>query len=95
MLHDWDDDDCRRILSTIRAAMNPGHRLWVVERHLDTDRPADARQELHLMDLHMLVMFGARERTRRDYEQLLLSCGFSDILVSTGTVWDVMGATAL
>jgi hypothetical protein len=94
VLHDWDDDDCRRILRTIRAAMNPGHRLWVVERHLDTDRPADARQELHLMDLHMLVMFGARERTRRDYEQLLLTCGFRDISVSTGTVWDVIGTTA-
>lgn len=92
VLHDWDDDDCRRILGTIRAAITPGERLWVVERHLDADRSADALQELHLMDLHMLVLFGARERTRYEYEQLLLSTGFSLTSVSTGGDWDVIGA---
>jgi hypothetical protein len=92
VLHDWADEDCRRILRTIRAAMTPGECLWVVERHLDAERSADALQELHLMDLHMLVLFGARERTRREYEQLLLSTGFSVTSVSTGGDWDVIGA---
>lgn len=92
VLHDWDDEDCRRILGTVRAAMTAGKHLWVVERHLDAERSADALQELHLMDLHMLVMFGARERTRREYERLLVSSGFRVTSVIMGRDWDVIGA---
>src|SRR5262245_28216159 len=32
VLHNWDDVDARRILSTCRAAMNAGARLLVIER---------------------------------------------------------------
>ena len=79
ILHDWPDEDCRRILATVRAAMSPGARLWVLERVLDPDppRPADVQAELHLLDLNMLVLFGARERTRREYADLLGGAGFS------------------
>ena len=79
ILHDWPDEDCRRILATVRAAMSPGARLWVLERVLDPDppRPAEVQAELHLLDLNMLVLFGARERTRREYADLLGDAGFS------------------
>lgn len=74
MLHDWADDDARRVLATCRAAMDPGSRLLVVEALLPErarDQPAVIR-----MDLHMLVLLGVRERTEAQYRRLLAETGF-------------------
>jgi hypothetical protein len=78
ILHDWTDDQCLQILQTVRAAMPPGSRLWVLERVLDPEPPRspDVQAELHLLDLNMLVLFGARERTRAEYATLLTRAGF-------------------
>lgn len=83
ILHDWPDEDCLRILATVRAAMPTGSRLWVLERVLDPEppRPADLQAELHLLDLNMLVLFGARERTRSEYADLLTRAGFTSSVV--------------
>ncbi len=77
VLHDWDDDDCRRILGTVRSAMDAGSRLVLVERLLGVPgRSATDARDLAFVDLHMLVMFGARERTKAEYDALLVEAGF-------------------
>jgi O-methyltransferase domain/Dimerisation domain len=92
VLHDWSDDDCRRILRTVRAAMDPGARLWIVEMVLGSEGRTPAQdRDLHLVDLHMLVMFGARERTADEYGDLLVAAGFErGTLLATGSPWDVV-----
>src|SRR4051794_10390212 len=77
VLHDWDTDSCRRILRTVRSAMDAQSRLVVVERLLDVPgrSPTDTR-DLAFVDLHMLVMFGARERTKEEYDVLFAAAGF-------------------
>jgi O-methyltransferase domain/Dimerisation domain len=73
VLHDW--TDARRLLATCRTAMPPGSRVLVVEALLPEraqDQPAVIR-----MDLHMLVLLGARERTEAQYRALLTDTGFS------------------
>jgi len=75
VLHDWHDGDAGRILATCRRAMRPGSRLAVVEAVVPArakDAPAVVR-----MDLHMLLLFGARERTEREFRDLLAASGFS------------------
>ena len=74
ILHDWDDPDAQRILTTCRNAMTTTSRLLVVEAILPErarDRPAAIR-----MDLHMLLLLGARERTESEFRRLLAGCGF-------------------
>ena len=74
VLHDWTDDDARRVLATCRAAMGPGSRLLVIEAILPeraADQPAVIR-----MDLYMLVLLGARERTQAHFRRLLADAGF-------------------
>jgi hypothetical protein len=74
ILHDWDDDDAERILVTCREAMRPASRLLIVEAILPErarDRPAAIR-----MDLHMLLLLGARERTETEFRLLLERSGF-------------------
>jgi hypothetical protein len=74
VLHDWTDDDARRVLAACRSAMGPGSRLLVVEAILPeraADQPAVIR-----MDLYMLVLLGARERTEAQFRGLLAGTGF-------------------
>jgi SAM-dependent methyltransferase len=84
VLHDWPDDEARRLLATCRSAMPPAGRLLVVEALLPErarDQPAVIR-----MDLHMLVLLGARERTEAQYRRLLADTGFRvDRVVPTGS----------
>src|SRR5690242_12706212 len=79
VLHDWGDADCVAILRTVRAAMPAGSRLLVVERVLGVaGRPFEAARDLHLVDLHMLVVFGARERAFEEYADLLRAAGLPE-----------------
>jgi hypothetical protein len=75
VIHDWPDDDAIRILTTCRAAMAGGSRLLLVESVLP-ERAADSPEAIR-MDLHMLILFGARERTEREYAYLLSAAGLA------------------
>lgn len=93
ILHDWPDDSCVRILNVVREAMAPDARLWVLEQVLDPEpaRPPRAQSDVHLLDLHMLVMFGGGERTRAEYAALLTAAGFAEpTCTSTSTGWEVL-----
>jgi hypothetical protein len=74
VLHDWDDDSSRRILGSCRRAAGPDARLLIVETVL-ADQPGPVLPEL--MDLHLLVMSGGRERSRDQFRQLLGPAGWS------------------
>ncbi len=94
VLHDWDDDEAVAILRTVHAAMDPDARLLVVETVLDAPgRSAAQQRDVHLVDLHMLVMFGARERTRAEYDALLVAAGFTaSTPAPSPNTWNVLGA---
>lgn len=73
VIHDWDDADAVRILATCRAAMGVGTRLLLVEAVLP--ERARERPEAIRMDLHMLILLGARERAEPEYRRLLADAG--------------------
>ncbi|MER7155538.1 methyltransferase [Streptomyces lydicus] len=73
ILHDWPDEDCLRILSTLRKAMAPGTRLLVIDAVLpggSAPHPAIA------LDIVMLLVLKGRERTAAEFEELLTRTGF-------------------
>jgi hypothetical protein len=73
IIHDWDDNAAQQILATVRAAMPPHGRVLLVEAVLPervSDQPAAIR-----MDLHMLILLGAKERTAAQYRDLLAHAG--------------------
>ena len=77
VLHDWDDAGVAAILATCRGAMQPGARLLVMDHLLPVrvrDQLAD-RQSLAL-DLHIYVLFGAREHTETELRGMLTAAGF-------------------
>ena len=73
ILHDWDDDDARRLLAACRDAMGPDGRVLLVDAVLP-ERAVDAPAAIR-MDLHMLLLFGARERTEAEFHELLRLSG--------------------
>jgi hypothetical protein len=67
IIHDWNDEQCGRILRNIHQAMGEGGRLLVVESLIPPgNEPAFGK----LLDLTMLVIPGGLERTRAEYEAL-------------------------
>jgi len=73
VLHDWNDDDARRILQSCRRSMSDGARLVIVEELLRLDA---SPQPAKALDVEMLVLLGGRERTESEYAELLGECGF-------------------
>jgi hypothetical protein len=76
ILHDWTDGECVEILSTIREAAPDDARLFNCEFVVpDPDQPHLAK----LMDVHMMVAVGGRERTEEEYAGLFEEAGFEHV----------------
>lgn len=98
ILHDWTDEECCRILSHCRAAMDVGSRLFVFERLVGLS-PAGQSTEPEasdvLRDLHMLCITGGQERSEEEYVALLSRCGFEKVRSQgSGTGVDLLEARA-
>lgn len=73
VLHDWDDELCIKILKNIRTASRDCDRLLICERILPSKRQADAG---YMLDIHMMVMTGGRERRLDEFVEILHAAGF-------------------
>ena len=73
VLHDWSDEECVRILKTIRRSAAPGSRLLIVEADVgEGDDPNWGK----LLDVIMMTLFAGRQRTRAEFEALFSAAGF-------------------
>ena len=89
ILHDWDVEDATRILASCRRAMPSGARLLVVENVL-AGRAIDDLGKV--IDLHMLVTLGGRERTEPEWRALLDAGGFRLERVLGEGRWSILEA---
>jgi hypothetical protein len=86
VLHDWGDEEAERILRRCRQAMSVDARLLLFESVL----PEGTQRDLgKMVDLHMLVLFGGKERTEHQWFQLLRRSGFTptNIVPTPGLSW--------
>lgn len=94
ILHNWDDEKALAILKQVRAAMAPGSRVVLVERLLP-ERPRGGLRDNAIVrsDLNMLVSLGGRERTRKQFAEMLAKAGFGAPTVkATATDYSVIEA---
>lgn len=74
ILHDWNDDECKQILRMLALRGAGGARLFIVEHVI----PATGRPDYAAMfDMHMMCWGTGRERTEREYAELLEDSGWS------------------
>ncbi len=75
IMHDWNDEACRGILSRIRATAPPGARVVTIDQRNEPERPNPFTS---IGDLHMLVECeGGRERTPAEMHGLMRDAGFA------------------
>ena len=73
LLHDYDDDDCLKMLQNVRKQMKPDSRVLVLEKTVPTDdTPGPGRW----LDLHVMLLTGGRERTEDEYRALFAKADF-------------------
>ena len=73
IIHDWDDEDCLRILRNCRAAMPDHAKLLVCEKVVP---PGNEPSVAKTIDLVMLVLTdGGRERTEGEFRDLFARAG--------------------
>ncbi|MGO1052831.1 methyltransferase [Crossiella sp. CA198] len=80
ILHDWDDEQAVRILANCRAALPADGRILIVDEVLPERGNPDQPRDPGLTDIRMMVLYGGRERTRAEFEQL---CARADLTVTT------------
>ncbi len=73
IIHDWDDEDCVRILANCKAAMSDHANLLVCEKVVP---PGNEPSVAKTIDLVMLVLTdGGRERTEEEFRDLFARAG--------------------
>jgi hypothetical protein len=73
ILHDWNDEECGRLLRNIARAARPGARLFIVEHIIPN---ANTPHFSKLFDLHMMCWGTGRERTSEEYAALVERAGW-------------------
>lgn len=73
IIHDWNDEECLKILHHCRAGMSAGGKVLIVEMVIpERNVPAVSK----FLDLQMLVFLTGCERTEKEYRALLDAAGF-------------------
>ncbi|KAL6718652.1 hypothetical protein ACLMJK_002886 [Lecanora helva] len=81
ILHDWPDQEARKILRNIVPAMRKGYSKLLLSENII---PATGCHPHHsAIDLSMMVLFGAQERTEAHWKDLLESEGLTLVAVHT------------
>ncbi len=67
ILHDWNDEVCIKILQNCHNAMGDNARLLILDCIVPEGSSYDISKDI---DIIMMVIFGGKERTKKDFEKL-------------------------
>jgi hypothetical protein len=73
IIHDWNDEECIKILRNVGANCEKGNRVLIAEWVITEPNVADMGK---LLDIEMLLYLTGRERTVQEYSDLLRAAGF-------------------
>lgn len=94
VLHDWDDEDCIRILKNCRRALPSGGRLLVIDAVIGDEKGDGAFAKL--LDVQMLIEQRGREQTTAEFQALFAAAGFRlNRVVRLPTIQDLVEAVAI
>ncbi|CAK3929600.1 hypothetical protein D0859_05516 [Lecanosticta acicola] len=74
VLHDWPDEDCHKILSNTKQAMDPEYSRLLLDEWVLPETGVDLKAAC--LDVNMMLTFNAMERSRSQWINLLDGAGF-------------------
>jgi hypothetical protein len=93
ILHDFSEPECLTLLRNVREAMAPGGKVLIVEYVLEDD---NSKHIGNIIDLWLLLLLGARERTLPQYAELCARAGLEVTgQVRTGAPVSIVEARAV
>ena len=93
VIHDWNDRQAVEILTAIRRAAPAHAKLLLIEGII----PDDSNPSwIKMLDIFMLAMLTGKERTRREFEDLLAASGFRlDRVIDVGLGTSILDASVI
>lgn len=76
ILHDWNDEECKKILSNLNKASSNNAKVFIIE-HLVPDPHIPHFSKF--FDIHMMCATNGKERTISEFSSLLLQSGWKNI----------------
>lgn len=73
-LHDWRDSKAHNILMSLRPSLSKGYSKFLINENVIPDE--HAHWVSTGLDMVMMAVFSAAERTEQDWKRLLESAGF-------------------
>ncbi|KAJ4800418.1 O-methyltransferase family protein [Rhynchospora pubera] len=82
VLHDWNDEDCVRILKRCKEAIesnNNGGKVIVVDIVIGFEcNDPKATETSLLFDIAMMGLFGSKERNKQEWHDIIIRAGYFD-----------------
>ncbi|MCI19890.1 trans-resveratrol di-O-methyltransferase-like, partial [Trifolium medium] len=86
ILHDWNDEECVKILKNCKDAIaNKGKKakVIIIDMVVDKEKGNGESVETQLFfDMLMMVLASGKERTKKEWIKLISSAGFSDYKIT-------------
>ena len=73
ILHDWNDEECIKILSNIHKSASYKSKVFIIEHIVPSPETPHFSK---LFDIHMMCATSGRERTSEEYESILNQSGW-------------------
>jgi SAM-dependent methyltransferase len=92
IIHDWNDEQCQRILRNCREAMTPGGRILVLDTVIP---PRNAPHMGKLFDIMVMSILPGQERTEEEFRNLLAKADLElTRVIDTGFAVSIVEAVA-
>ncbi|MED6213454.1 hypothetical protein PIB30_093508, partial [Stylosanthes scabra] len=81
VLHDWNDEDCIKILKSCKKSISKKGKVIIIDvviNNEEQDEEDETTQLKLLSDINMAAIFGAKERSEKEWKQLFIKAGFNN-----------------
>lgn len=87
MLHDWNDEECLKILKKCKEAIITSKgkegKVIIIDAVMENRKTGDESIETQLFyDLEMMVLVDGQERNENEWSKLFSSAGFSNYKIT-------------
>lgn len=84
ILHDWPDEKAVQILQNLKPAMKLDSKIIIMDIVANSSGQSSLQRKLSTyMDLNMMMMYGAEERTEKKWQELVTKAGMEIVHIIT------------